>query len=112
MTREYLGETLIDIKKDPNFKDFTAQDWAMKYIELYGGFGGSHHKAWVLDQVSRILKGTPIILKLAKWSDGLQEYRFETGEPSPEYLQWVQLMLGEKDENGEYEYDYDEGIAP
>ena len=112
MNRVYLGETLIDIKNDEKFKDLTPQDWAMKYIEYYGGIDGSHHKTWVLDQVARILKGTPIILSLAKWSDGHQEYRFETGEPSSEYLQWVQMMLGEKDEDGEYEYDYDEGIAP
>ncbi len=95
-----------------SIRDFTPQDWALKYIEMYGQFDGGHHKQWVMDQVVRILKGTPIILELASWENGHTEYRFETGNPSPEYITWVEDMKGFDTESGEYQYDYDEGIAP
>lgn len=109
----YLGETLVESTNGTPYEGFTPQDWAMRYIEAYGSIDGGHHKQWVLDQVVRILKGTPIILKLAKWNNGEQAYRYNTGEPSEAYLAWAKEMLGEYDEEEEtYEYDYDEGIAP
>jgi len=110
----YLGEISIDVSKSPVFKDWTPSQWAMKYVETYGQGDGAHHKTWVLDQVARILLGTPVVVSVAKWDNGEQEYRFNTGEPSKEYLAWVDKMLGKvvDDENGEREYSYDEGIAP
>lgn len=55
------------------------------------------------------MKGTPIIIKIAKWDNGLEEYRINTGEPSQEYLDWVVEMCDGEDGNT---YDYNEGIAP
>jgi len=110
----YLGETIVDIK-DTEFKDYTKSDWAMYFIEVYGQIDGSHHKAWVLDQIARILKGTKIIIKLAKWENGQFEYRIILNEPSNEYLNWIKEIKGEIIEDEDYvgyEYDYDEGIAP
>ena len=111
----YKGDFDVDIKDTP-YADYTPQDWALNFIGSYGQIDGGHHKLWVLDQVARILKGTPIILKEARW-DGdegkLTEYRYWTGEPSQEYLDWVIEMKGDYDEeNEEYEYGYDEGCAP
>lgn len=102
----YLGEF-----DDPfsEYREFTPVDWALTYIGSYGQIDGDHHKAWVLDQVSRILHGTPVIVKVAKWSNGHFEHRFTTGEPSEAYLEWVESM--KLDENGE-EYWYMEGTAP
>ncbi len=109
----YLGETLLESHEDTPYEGFTAQDWAMEYIGRYGQIDGGHHKQWVLDQVARILKGTPVILKLARWDNGHREYRITTGEPSKEYLAWVEEMKGEYDEENEcYEYDYETGGAP
>lgn len=102
--KKFLGEELIDIEKS-DYKGWTVQEWATFYIEMYGGFDGAHHKDWVLDQVVRILKGTPVIVTLAKWDDGHSDYRYNLGEPTKEYLEWVTLM-----EMGGSEYS--EGIAP
>jgi len=59
-----------------------------KAIELavqYGGFDGVHHKAWVIDQMVRILAGDD----------------------------YDQLVTDAKDgEDGPETYDWDEGIAP
>lgn len=107
----YLGQSIVNIE-DTEFKDFKPSDWALYYIECYGQIDGGHHKQWVMDQVVRILKGTPIEIKLAKWDDGTEEYRVNLLEPSKEYLDWVEEMLGEDYGEGEREYDYDEGIAP
>ncbi len=108
----YLGEVLITDLHQTEFKDFTPSDWAMYFIGRYGQIDGDHHKAWVLDQVARILKGTPLIVKQASWDDGQKEYRVRTqDEPSSEYAKWVTEMLGESD-GDEYEYSYEEGIAP
>jgi len=83
----------------------TPAEWALIFIEQYGQIDGGHHKAWVLDQVARILLGTPVIVIAPHMTD------CATGKPSKRYLDWVNEMLGEE-MDGEYEYDYDEGIAP
>lgn len=109
---KYLGERVIDVK-ETKYKDYSPQDWVIHYIESYGQIDGSHHKQWVMDQVVRILKGTPVIVRLAEWDNGLKELRVKTGEPSAEYLKWVEEMKGKFDEEeDDYLYDYDEGIAP
>ena len=109
---KFLGETIVDIESTP-FKGYTPQDWALHYIETYGQHDGGHHKQWTMDQIARILKDTTVVIELAKWSNGEQEYRISTGEPSKKYLDWVKYMMGAYDEEyEEYEYTYDEGIAP
>ena len=109
---KYLGEEEVDIKSNP-YANYDKSDWAMEYIERYGQTDGSHHKQWVMDQVARILNGTPVIVKLAKWDDGQYEYRINTGKPSQKYKTWVENMKGAYDEElEEYEYSYDEGVAP
>lgn len=106
----YLGEIAVHQSESP-YSGFTATDWALEYIAQYKS--GDHHDTWVLDQVARILHGTPVELKLARWSDGQQEWRPETGEPSQTYLDWRQKQRGKWDaENEEWEYSYDEGVAP
>lgn len=113
---KYLGEFLVDIETS-SFADWTPSDWAMYWIGSYGQIDGSHHKQWVLDQVARVLKGTPVILMEARWQndDGSieTEFRPSVNEPSQDYLDWVEEMRGSYDpESEEYEYDYDNGIAP
>jgi hypothetical protein len=109
---KYLGKTPVDVITHPEYSKYTNADWALYFIQMYGGIDGNYHKAWVLDQVARCLKNTPVEVFEAKWDDGQSEYRISTGNPSEEYKKWVESMLGEKNELGEYEYDYDEGIAP
>ena len=95
------------------FDGFEPSDWALEYIARYGGIDGEHHKAWVLDQIARILNGTPVIVKLMEWSSGETEYRFSTGKPSKKYLSFGEEMKGEiNPETGDTEYDYDYGVAP
>jgi len=106
----YLGEEVIDIKKS-EFKKYKPSDWAMYFVESYGQIDGDHHKTWVLDQVARILNGTEIILKKAKWDNGEVNWRVSLGEPSKKYKKWRKEMLGDFIDD-EYEYSYDEGIAP
>lgn len=107
--QNYLGETIILVENSP-FKDFKKEDWILYFIERYGQYDGDHHKAWCLDQISRIVHDTPIIVKLAKWSSGHEEWRVSLDKPSENYLNWVKEM---KDgEDGENTYSYEEGIAP
>ena len=105
----YLGETTLEIS-ETKYKDYTQQDWVMLWIEMYSGIDGSHHKDWIIDQIARLLKGTKVIIKLAKWENGKTEERFDLSEPPKEYWKWVEEM---KDgEDGEDTYDYDFGSAP
>lgn len=103
----YLGEFDVDLK-DLGLEGLGPEDWSIYFIERYGQIDGEHHKAWVLDQVSRILHGTEVVVKEARWSDGQKEIRVETGEPTEEYHQWVKDMQNV----GEEEYEYNTGIAP
>lgn len=105
----YLGEAIVDIK-NTEYKDYDEKDWALLYVEMYSGIDGAHHKDWLLDQVARILNGTEIIIKIAKWDNGHTENRFNLGEPSQKYLDWVtELKDGE---DGPDTYSYDTGVAP
>lgn len=97
----FLGETDVT----DAYSTWTPMEFALLYIEKYGQIDGAHHKQWVLDQVTRILLGTPVTVKLAKWDNGTSEARFTTGEPSEKYLSWVKQKLVDG-------YDYDEGVAP
>lgn len=106
---EYLGEKKVNIKDTP-YKDYTEKDWAFHFIECYGGIDGSHHKDWVLDQAARCLLGTKVIIKIASWSDGTQEYRISTGAPSAKYKRWVKDICDGED--GPNTYEYSEGVAP
>lgn len=110
VSHNYLGE--VDVTEERK-NDRDALGWAMYFIEQYGQIDGDHHKAWVLDQAARCLKGTPVVIKEASWDNGQKELRVSTGEPSEEYLNWRQEMRGEYDpEMEEYEYYYEEGIPP
>ena len=107
--KDYLGETLVDIDKS-KYKDYTKADWVMLWVEMYSGIDGAHHKDWILDQIARILKGTEVIVKLAKWDNGHEEHRFNLGESTQKYLDWVIDMKAGED--GPDTYSYDEGVAP
>lgn len=108
---KYLGETIVDVNDTP-FAGYGISDWVLYYVMNYGQFDGGHHKQWVLDQISRIIHCTPIIVKLARWDDGTEEYRVDLCEPSNAYNEWVKKMRGEWNDNDGYEFSYDEGVAP
>jgi hypothetical protein len=78
----YLGETVIN-HNEPK------EELAMEFISRYGYIDGAHHKQWVLDQVARVLLGTPVIKTEAKWGNGHSETRYNTGHPSEAYLDWI-----------------------
>ena len=105
----YLGDFRVDVSKHPVYSKYTPADWAMVFIEKYGGIDGDHHKQWVLDQVARILKGTPVVVVEARWDNGYTEDRFTVADPPSEgYEAWVKSMTSGVNEG----YDYDPGIAP
>ena len=53
-----------------------------------------------LDEVMQIIYNTKVILKIASWESGETEERFTLGEPSQEYLNFVE----EYQEDGRYEW--------
>lgn len=105
----YLGEAVLDIYKT-KYTMYTPQDWAMLWIERYSGIDGSHHKDWLIDQIARILKGTKVVISIAKWANGKEEYRFTLDNATSEYHKWVEEMRDGED--GKNTYSYDVGIAP
>lgn len=96
----YLGEKEVDLY-ETKYKDYKPQDWAMLWIYTRSQYDGSHHKMRCLDEVMQILCNTKVILKIASWDSGETEERFILGEPSQEYLNFVE----EYQEDGEYEWD-------
>ena len=105
---KYLGEEIVDIHKT-EFSMYTKKDWVMIWIEMYGQIDGSHHKQWLIDQIARILKGTNVLVTIAKW-ENYREYRYNLSEASEEYYEWVETM--KSGEDGKDTYSYDSGIAP
>ncbi len=86
---EYLGETPVTDLTGTPYEGFGAVEWALDYIDSYAQIDGEHHKQWTLDQVARILTGSPVTVELASWSNGQQEYRTDVGEPTDYYRAWV-----------------------
>lgn len=105
----YIGEIIVEQEHTP-FKDYSEKDWGLYFISHYGGIDGSHHKDWVMDQVARILNGTEIIIKLATWENGHEEYRVYLGEPTCDYHDWVRDITNGED--GPNTYDYEIGSPP
>lgn len=127
----YLGESELKIENS-NFKDFGPMQWALYYIETYGGYDGAHHKDWVLDQVARVLHGTIPNLVIARWESStvinndiklpegikelkgektfIEEVRVKEGTPTESYKKWV--IEYEYGEDGPNTYSYEIGIAP
>ena len=114
--RTYIGDTPVDTTTHHDFKNLRPKDWALKFIWMYGQFDGAHHKQWVLDQVARILNNAPVTVTEARWEDdenpenNYSEYRFHV-DTSDDYELWVKSYQGDFID-GEYEYEYDQGIAP
>ena len=99
----YLGEFSVKLKDSP-FAAWAPKDWALYFIDRYGGIDGDHHKTWVLDQVARILNGAPVSAVEARWANGTTEYRVSVGSSS-QYQAWVE----QRGVDGEA---WDEGVAP
>jgi hypothetical protein len=75
----------------------TQKRKALNFAIRFGGIGGDHHKAWVIDQMVRALTGCPID------SQGIQ------GE-SEEYIKLVQEAKAGDD--GPETYAWEVGIPP
>lgn len=101
---KYLGQNVVK-QEETQYKDYNRIDWVEYFLDSYGEIDGAHHKMWVINQCLRIIKGTPIIINLARWDDGQVEYRITTGEPSQEYLNYVK----EVEDAG---YEVNDGIPP
>lgn len=109
MTRRSVGELIETVVTDlemTEFENYDEKEWAVEWMSRYGQIDGGHHRLWVIDQVMRILSGTPVIVKLAKWENGKTEYRLSLGEPSVMYKAFVQ----DYEAGGEYEWKT--GVAP
>jgi hypothetical protein len=104
MMPNYLGSNPIN-QKDTPYANYGPSEWAKYYLVRYGGIDGDHHKTWVMDQAIRILMGTPVKIQLAKWDNGEQEYRIDTGKASKEYQKYCKNAAEEG-------YEVDPGIAP
>lgn len=105
----YLGETRLEIRKT-KYSLYSKPAWALFWIEMYGGIDGAYHRDWLIDQIARILNGTKVIVKIAKWANGKTEERFSLDKPSKKYWGWVKKM--KTGEDGKDTYLYDFGIAP
>jgi hypothetical protein len=84
------------------------EDRIKKALELASNVDGAHHKQWIIDQMVRALTGCPLVERQSR--DG--SYTYETQGESEEYLAWRRAYEGDEDEDGDHEYEWDEGIAP
>jgi hypothetical protein len=105
---KYLGEFAVDLTTTP-FAKFTHADWALYFVEHYGGIDGNHHKTWLIDQIARILNGCPLRVVEARWDDNQTEYRVTVGT-CDKYLTWVKDMNAGED--GPDTYAWEEGVPP
>jgi len=98
-----MKREVIDISKT-EYAMYSPTAWALKWIEMHGDIEGDQQKAWLLDQIARILNYTKVVIeKLTFRPDMPPEYIFSLDEPAEQYHRWV-ANLGDPD--------YDTGVAP
>lgn len=104
-----LRENGVETQEGREFK--RRIDKALELAANYGGIDGSHHKAWVIDQMVRELTGCPTVQRESPfpWADGKRHIVDTLGE-SEEYLEFVREAR--EGEDGPETYDWDTGIAP
>lgn len=72
----------MDLIDDPNYKSWTPSQQAVAIAVSYGGIDGDHHKAWVIDQMVRVLTGdnyAETIAVACAGEDGPDTYSWEVG---------------------------------
>ena len=109
---QYLGETPVNILDHPKYSKYEPKDWALQWIAMYSGIDGAHHKDWLIAQVAKILCGTQVLMKIARWDNGQEEERFILGEDSTEFTHWKTAYEGDVYPDGATEYEFDEGTPP
>lgn len=109
---QYLGEIPVNLLEHPKYSKYEPKDWALEWIARYSGIDDSHHQAWLIAQVTKILCGTQVVMKIARWDDGQEEERVHLGEDSTEFMHWKTVYEGDVYPDGETEYEFDEGIPP
>ena len=82
---------------------------ALTYAHKYASIDGSHHKAWVIDQMVRALTGCPVVQVQATDSKGHQ-FTYPAQDKGPEYVEFIRSH--NDGEDGPDTYEWDEGIAP
>ena len=82
---------------------------ALALASQYGGIDGEHHKAWVIDQIVRVLTDCPTIKKQLL-DCNKRPYTADVLGESEEYKKFVQEQKAGED--GPETYEWDEGIAP
>jgi len=82
---------------------------ALEYALRFGGADGSHHKAWVIDQMVRALTGCPQQRLVTTHRDGDSSEHVVQGK-GDEYIGFVRRARAGF--NGPDTYEWDEGIAP
>jgi hypothetical protein len=68
--------------KDNKQLSFERIDEAITIAVKYGGIGGEHHKAWVIDQMVRTLAGgryDTIVKDARAGEDGPESYDWDVG---------------------------------
>lgn len=78
---------------------------ALEIANDFGGDGGSHHKAYCIDQMVRALTGCPTV-EMTALDCRQQPYTYEAMGESAEYEAFAARYAGDD------EYEWEAGIAP
>lgn len=82
---------------------------ALLLIAEMQSIDGAHHKQWLIDQVTRILTGCPLVTEVATSLSGAT-YSYQRFGESRLYRDLVAAACDGEDGPGTYEWD--EGITP
>ena len=83
---------------------------ALQIAQQHGQTDGAHHKAWVIDQIVRVLTGCPVVPRVGTDYQGTA-YMYNALGESPEYHAFITAYRGDEDGTETYG-EWDEGIAP
>jgi hypothetical protein len=95
--------------KDDLFNLRERIDKAINYAVRFGGIGGDHHKAWVIDQMVRALTGCPTVMLVGHAESGAA-YDYSAQGESEEYTKLVKEACD--GDLGPDTYTWELGIAP
>lgn len=83
---------------------------ALHIATIYSGIDGSHHKMWTIDQIVRVLTGSPLEKSPVRIDSRGNSYTYDFLGESDAYSAFVTNYCDGED--GPDTYSWDAGIAP
>lgn len=85
-------DDVVDVDvRNTQFSNYNRYDWVMLWIEIHGGAESGKSKDWLLNQITEIMNGVQVIVRVRK-TEKKSEYLFFLDNDNSEFCQWQKAI--------------------